>query len=107
MGAAWLLEDGQPIKEVEMKALSVSILKFAEVIYLHAHGWKKVGKDTWTPPPNYGRPNKVGKQYRGGHAVNSQRYTNGLMAKLGRRQVPDPDVEDEEYETWGTRGDGR
>lgn len=72
-----------------MKELSRKILKLAEDLFLRAHGWLKIGDDEWTPPKSYGRPEKVGKRYRGGHAVNSQKYTNSMMSRLGR-EIDDP-----------------
>lgn len=69
-----------------MKKLSLTLLHLAERFFLFAHGWKRVGKDEYTPPMvgRYARPDKAGQLYRGGHAVNSQKYTNNSMRRLGR-----------------------
>lgn len=72
-----------------MKELSKKILRLAEDLFLRAYGWKKIGEDEWTPPMTYARQEKVGKRYRGGHAVNSQKYTNSIMSRLGR-EIEDP-----------------
>lgn len=66
-----------------MKRLTRWMLRLAETLFLRAHGWEKVGPDTWTPPLTY-NPEKVGKDYRGGHAVNSQKYTNSFNRRFKR-----------------------
>lgn len=56
-----------------MKTLSRKILKLAEFLFLKAYGWTYLGKDKWKPPEWYDEKKK-GREYRGGHAVNSLKY---------------------------------
>ena len=53
------------------------LLGFAEEVYLRGHGWTYVGEDYWVPPSDY--PHHLNKR-RTGHAVNSQKLTNGQRA---------------------------
>lgn len=67
-----------------MKRLSLMLLKAAEFVFLQAHGWKLQKKDHWSPPDSYD-DSKKDRLYRGGHAVNSQKY-NIYHMPLRQRQ---------------------
>jgi hypothetical protein len=47
------------------------LLHMAERVYLRAYGWQRIGLDEWRPPETHPKAPDV---YRGGHAINSQRY---------------------------------
>ena len=49
------------------------LLRLAERFFLFAYGWKAIGNDNFLQPVGY--ENKQGPWgYRGGHALNSQKY---------------------------------
>jgi len=61
-----------------MKLFSVYLLRFAEFVFLWAHGWRRFAKVDgksdyyWNPPKNY--PGTDHSMHRHGHAVNSLKY---------------------------------
>lgn len=60
--------------KARLQRLSEKLLEVCESLYLYAHGWKKLRGDYWIPPPGYLW--KQGKtDYRKGHALNSQKFT--------------------------------
>lgn len=61
--------------------LSTKLLLAAERFYLRAHGWIKVGPDSWDTPLDYKFKARLG--IRQGHAVNSQKQD--LFSDLGSR----------------------
>lgn len=60
-----------------MKWFTCKLLKFAEACFLFTHGWRYEGRDRWRCPEGY--PVKKHDVYRGGHALNSQRWTNANL----------------------------
>lgn len=52
-------------------------MRVAEEIFLVAHGWKKLGDDSWQRPSYlYGQAERHESVYGTGHAVNSQKWSN-------------------------------
>jgi len=57
------------------RRLAKAALAAAEAFFLEAHGWTKIGKDDWSCPDYYDDRKKT-RTYRGGHAMNAQKYYN-------------------------------
>ena len=71
-----------------MKTFSKLFLRFAEWVFLRAHGWTPIKGylghlETWWKPPKDYNTKKGNEPHNHGHALNSQKYMNSMTKKYG------------------------
>lgn len=69
-----------------MRRATLSLLRWAERMFLLAHGWTYLGNDLWERPSDYDPARNGGENYRTSHAVNSQKWTNSRQQKYEERE---------------------
>lgn len=84
LGDRWPLDDHG---NLVVRWLATKHLRFAEVLFLLAYGWRRERSGLWRPPAGHPKVDH-GDAYDRQHAVNSTRYyLGGRWTKQGRRRT--------------------